>query len=91
VGATFGLLAALALSAPAPINLNLPPPLLPPQAQSPAPPAPNFLIPLPKPPSRPAWLPTWFLPDNKGSSGGTRGSGHMFGSGQAYSPRGGNR
>jgi hypothetical protein len=66
VGATIGLLVALALAVPAsgapmkPINLNLPPPT--PPAQSPS--QPNLpWAPTPPPSWRPAWLPPWLIPD----------------------------
>jgi hypothetical protein len=72
MGSAFGLLVALALGAPAqPINLNLPPP-------TPAPPQPawsNFQLPVQKPPSRPAWLPSSVLPNINRASVPTRGTG----------------
>jgi hypothetical protein len=73
VGSTFGLLAALVLGAPVrPINLNLPPPALPP----PQPAWSNFRLQAPKPTSRPAWLPPSVLPDLKRAAPNARGSGH---------------
>jgi uncharacterized membrane protein YgcG len=71
-----------------PINLNLPPPRLPP----PRPAWSNFQVPIPKPPSR--WLAPWLIPDpNRQGSGirtsGGHGGGRFFGGGGHHGGGGG--
>jgi hypothetical protein len=79
VGSTLGLLVALAVASPAqPINLNLPPLAIPPTSPAP-PPWSNFQLQVPTPPSRPAWLPSSFLPDLKRAASNTRGNGYGHG------------
>jgi hypothetical protein len=71
VTSAIGVLLAVALGAPAqPMNFNLPPPAPPP----PQPSWSNFQLKVPTPPSRPAWLPPWFLPDLKRASVPTHGT-----------------
>lgn len=91
MSAAIGLWMALTLAAAAQppsatarqINLNLLAPPLPP----PQPTWSNFQVPAPQPPSRPAWLPRWLVPDRNrppsaiARTGRSNGVGRVFNAG----------